>query len=122
MNFLTFLFSTNAVVLLMASSVMYGLLITHKGSVRNIFFEKLRRLWWITSGYSVFIEKLIVIHLVNYGTRIFITILSISHHWNLKHLKLLNDFVSYFPSIHINILIPSTLRSPKWSPSLRLPV
>jgi len=66
----------------------------------------------------ILLEKLIVAQLVKkflafFGTRRFITVFSRSRQW--RQMNPVHNLTPYSYKMHLNILIPSTLRTPKLS-------
>ena len=77
---------------------------------------------------GVLLEKLTVFQLVKkflafYGTRRFITAFTSAHHLSLSCASSIQSTPTtfHFLKIRLNIILPSTPGSPKWSPSFRCP-
>jgi hypothetical protein len=79
----------------------------------------------VTPQTRVFLEKLTVLQLVKkfpafYGTRTLITVLTTVSHMSLSQANPIHALTVYFFNIHLNIILPSTPRSSKWTPFLRI--
>jgi len=98
-----------------------------KGVLR-VYRRWLHTPYLLTPWSRVLLENLTGFQLVKkfpafYGTRRFITTFTSARHLSLSWASSIQSMppISHFLKIHLNIILPSTPGSPKWSLNLRVP-